>query len=206
MAGTLKFGMDMADAEPVESVERPAESIKSEVATVANVADEIEASDEGKPTQRSLSCVKLVGFGYPYTDIARMLNYATPRDAQRAFIAAVASTYKPEDAQTLRMKQSMRLERLLVSVMPNALDKKNADQLAYNRRANEIIDDLSKLHGVNAPTQLQLTTPDAEKFESVVGQLHAMLHGEAEEEGDFLELTEGPDGVLQEGDQPDVYE
>lgn len=110
---------------------------------------------------RSQSAVALRLSGASYSDIARVLGYASPTHARSAIERVLASTAdSPEDLQNLRVLQTRRLERLLQSVMSKAVDPEAEEHLAYNGRALAIIDRISKLHGVDAPTQVQFTPTD----------------------------------------------
>lgn len=113
-----------------------------------------------RPT-RAASAVALRMSGVSHSDIARMLGYASPTHARNAIERVLASTAdSPEEIATLRVLQTRRYERLLQSVMSKAVDPDATEHLAYNGRALAIIDRISKLHGVDAPTQVQFTPTD----------------------------------------------
>lgn len=110
---------------------------------------------------RSQSAVALRLSGASYSDIARVLDYSTPTHARNAVERVLASTAdSPESLAHLRVLQTRRLERLLQSVMSKAVDPEAEDHLAYNGRALAIIERIGKVHGVDAPTQVQFTPTD----------------------------------------------
>jgi len=164
---------------------------------------EIAASKEGKPPTRALANVEMRVLGFSFQQIADKLLYASPGAAYNAFMAAVAAVHNPEDTTSMRQKQSARLELLFKSVIGKAIDQKSPDQLAYNKRATEIIAEISKLHGVNAPQVVAVVNPDARKFDEVVQRLKEIEAGEVEPEGDIFGMIEGEDGVFRDPEEGD---
>jgi hypothetical protein len=99
--------------------------------------------------------------GASYTEIARVAGYSDGKQARLAVERVLAnSADSPEAIEQLRVIQDKRYSRLLQSVMGKAVDPKDPEHLAYNARALAIIDRMSKLHGVDAPQQIQITPTD----------------------------------------------
>lgn len=123
------------------------------------VNKDLDLSDDRTTRAQSAFALKLSGASY--TDIARVLDYSSPTHARQAVERVLASAAdSPEDIDKMRVLQTRRYERLLQSVMSKAVDPDEAEHLAYNARALAIIDRISKLHGVDAPTQVQFTPTD----------------------------------------------
>lgn len=132
-----------------------------EQAGIDAVNKDLEPANFVDRPSRSQSAVGLRLSGASYTDIARVLEYTSPAQARQAIERVLASTAdSPEDLKNMRVLQTRRYERLLQSVMSKAVDPEDAEHLAYNGRALAIIDRISKLHGVDAPTQVQFTPTD----------------------------------------------
>lgn len=107
------------------------------------------------------AAVALFVFGASYTEIKNKLGYSSAHRAKLAIERALASSADSEDdrdkARTVIRKQ---LRRLLAAHMPQAVDPKNPQQLAYSARTLALIDRLAKLDGADAPTQIQITPSD----------------------------------------------
>ena len=116
-------------------------------------------SDDRVTRQQSAVALRLSGVSY--SDIARVLEYESPSHARQAVERALAATAdQPEELKHARTLQVRRYERLLQSTMSKAVNPEAVDHLAYNARAMAILDRLSKLQGLDAPTQVQFTPTD----------------------------------------------
>ncbi|KAK1548441.1 hypothetical protein Q3G72_006583 [Acer saccharum] len=132
--------------------------------------------------------------GASYEDIADFLDYKDAAVARRVVEEAIARAYPDESRESLFRITAARLEVLLNSIshgtkpeIPaldpddggpifdrhgNTLMKPNPDQLAYVKVAGDLIARQMKLHGLEAPTQIQIT-PDAEKLEQAIAMITA---------------------------------
>lgn len=114
-----------------------------------------------KSATKAASALSLKLFGASYSDIARTLGYSSAYRARAAVERVLASQAdSPEDRDKMRVLLTKRLERLLVSVMPKATDPNDPQHLAYQARALALIDREAKMHGVDAPTQVQFSATD----------------------------------------------
>lgn len=114
-----------------------------------------------KSSTKAEAAVALFLFGASYTEIKNQLGYSSAHRARNAVERALAASADSEDdrdkARTIIRKQ---LRRLLAAHMPQAVDVKHKEQLAYSARTLAIIDRLAKLDGADAPTQIQITPND----------------------------------------------
>jgi hypothetical protein len=206
MSETIEFGDDKpkkaatskkATPKP-ELAAVPPLDLEDQVATPA----EVELAESLSNTKRTMAAVTLRMAGFSYNAIADELDFSTPRMARQTVIAAIANAGSIEDNKTLREIESARLDRLLASVWKKAIDPENDEQLQYNRRAAELIEQHTRLHGLNAPSVLAITNPDAEKFNAVLQELTRATQGDVDPEGDIFELQEGPDGTFGQEEEP----
>lgn len=153
-----------ADMEPLmgeADIARRVEQAGLDAVNEGAVNADLDLTKEIDRPSRSASAVALRLSGASHTDIARVLGYSSPTHARQAIERVLASAAdSPEDLKTLRVLQTRRYERLLQSVMSKAVDPEAEDHLAYNSRAMTLVDRISKLHGVDAPTQVQFTPTD----------------------------------------------
>lgn len=135
--------------------------------------------------------VSLLLSGASFPDIAKMLEYKSAEHARLAVERALAAGVTLEDKDLLRKVQAGRYERLLKSVMPRATDPRDSHHLAYNARANALVDRISKLHGIDAPIQVQVT-PSDEYLIAYANQMKASLGLDTNvvEEADIMEEAE----------------
>jgi hypothetical protein len=114
-----------------------------------------------KSDTKAEAAVALFVFGASYTEIKNKLGYSSAHRAKHAIERALANSADSEDdrdkARTVIRKQ---LRRLLAAHMPQAVDPKNPQQLAYSARTLALIDRLAKLDGADAPTQVVITPND----------------------------------------------
>ena len=76
-----------------------------------------------------------------------------------------------------------------LAVVPDldATKPDDIDHLPYNRQALAIIDRIAKLHGIDAPQTLNVTTPSAEKITEYVGTVVALYHAAHAQEADIID-------------------
>ena len=114
-----------------------------------------------KSTTTAEAAVAMFVWGASYNEIKNKLGYSSARHARIAIERALAaSADSEEDRDKMRVIIDKRLNRLLGSHMSKALDPKEPQQLAYSARVLAIIDRQAKLHGVDAPTQIQISASD----------------------------------------------
>jgi hypothetical protein len=131
-------------------------------------------NDVDKSATKAEAAVTMAMYGASYTDIAKTLHYSSAYRARMAVERALASAANsPEDREKMRVLIDKRLNRLLAAHMPKALDPNDAQQLAHSARALAIIDRQAKLHGVDAPTQVQFS-PNDEYIAEFVESLRPM--------------------------------
>jgi hypothetical protein len=142
--------------------EIPDIDVSKEVA-LADPAAQIAENAVDKSSTKAEAAVALFVFGASYTEIKNKLGYSSAHRAKVAIERALAASADSEDdrdkARTVIRKQ---LRRLLAAHMPQAVDVKNANQLAYSARTLAIIDRLAKLDGADAPTQIQISASDSD--------------------------------------------
>lgn len=150
--------------------------------------------DDNDTTQRAEAALALRLSGASFTQIAKVVGYASAYNARSAVERVLAqSAESPEERDQMRVLIDRRMNRLLQSVMGKATDPKNPDHLAYNARALAIIDRQAKLHGVDAPTKIQFTPTD-EHIQQYVAQMTQLANADtAAEEADILDADEVED-------------
>ena len=125
-------------------------------------------NDVDKSDTKAAAGVSMRIQGASYTDIARVLGYSSAYRARAAVERALASAADSvEEKEQMRFIISKRLDRLLAAHMPQALDPTNPNQLAFSARALAVIDRQARLHGVDAPTQIQISATDEEILQLV---------------------------------------
>jgi hypothetical protein len=99
------------------------------------------------------------------------------------------------DREKLRRLANARLERLLRSVWPKAIDPENPDHLLALTKAREVIADHRKLYGLDAPTEVVVHQPTLHELEQWVARVVTATVPAVEEydilEGEFS-VTEPP--------------
>jgi len=114
-----------------------------------------------KSKTKAEAAVTMAVYGASPSDIAKTLHYSSPYRARMAVERALASAdNSPDDKDKVRKLIDKRLNRLLAAHMGQALDVKDPNQLAHSARVLAIIDRQAKLHGVDAPTQIQVSASD----------------------------------------------
>lgn len=134
-----------------------------------DVNADLEMDDRASRTE---AAVALRIAGATYSQIARTLGYSTPYVARNAVERALANLAdSPEERDKQRVLHGRRLDRLLQSVMGKAVDPRDPEHLAYNARALAILDRHSRLYGLDAPVQHDITySPKAEEIDKYVAK------------------------------------
>lgn len=144
-------------------------------------------------TTRAEAAVGLRIHGASWSEIAKTLSFASPRHARVVVERTLAEDAGDNPGGRVAMRDLMdrRLNRLLRSVMPRATDPSDEQHLPYQRAALGLLDRMIRLHGLDAPTETIIHTPEATKIESFVHDLLAMSRaGEAAEEADIIDVEE----------------
>lgn len=109
--------------------------------------------------------------GASWEDIAAVIGYPTPRAALVAVERALEKEVREESQAALRQLASRRLDRLLRSVMPKAIDPSNPEHLPAVGKAREIINDWVKLHGAAAPAEIAVYSPAQDELQNWVASV-----------------------------------
>lgn len=188
------------------------------------MADEV--SDEDQPvagkkqvalrTVRAAVNMKIAGASY--AEIAEVLEYTSPAAARMAVEQGLADAYEPKDTASLRRITNARLEGLFQMSWRNASEtrparddfgdvipgtvERNPEQLPWIRQAADIVSRISKLHGLDAPTQIQVS-PGALELEDTVSRLVAHAQRSLPREADIFAAEEVIDvAEVEPGDEP----
>lgn len=147
---------------------------------------------------KAQGAVTLVLAGASYHEVAKIQGYSTARQAKRAVEIALASASNSEEAiDEARTLMRMRYKRILAAHMPRALDPKDSQQLAYSARVLAILDRMSKLDGLDAPAQINITQTD-ERIQEFVEMLTPVANAQNKAlEADIFDgeiVEDGDDG------------
>lgn len=139
--------------------------------------------------------------GADWKDIARACGYPTARAAKVAVELACEKRLDTMDKKHLRMLVSGRLDTLLRSTWPKANDPDSPEHLAAVGKAREIVADQRKLFGLDAPTEVMVTSPTQREIDEWVARALSGSLPEVEEfdiiDGEVLE--DGEDDAVQAG-------
>jgi hypothetical protein len=130
--------------------------------------------------------------GATWGEIALALGFPTPRQALVATEKALEKQLDAnEDRDKMRRLANARLERLLRSVWPKAVDPDHPDHLIALAKAREVIADHRKLFGLDAPTEVVVHTPTMTELEQWTARVVSVLNPNVEEfdilEGEVIE-------------------
>lgn len=110
--------------------------------------------------------------GASWEEIARTLGYATPRLALTATERALQRQLVTEESrEQMRAMAGARLNRLLRSVWPKAINDQDPEHLFAVTKAKEIIDRHAKLYGLDAPTEVIVHNPTLTEIEQWVAKV-----------------------------------
>lgn len=166
---------------------------------VANGEDpNADLKEEEKDRTKAEAGVALRLSGASFTSIAKALEYSSPTRARLAVERALASSADDPEGREVQINLiDRRLNRLLQSVMSKAVNPSDPEHLQYNARALAIVDRQAKLHGVDAPTKVQVTPSDAyiQEYLAKISPL-AAAQNQVEEydilsEGEYFEHQQG---------------
>lgn len=117
----------------------------------------------------SALAMKLAGANW--TEIAQTLGYGTPRSALVAVEKALEQALDGTDREYMRGLAGARLERLLRSIWPKAIDPEHAEQMIAVSKAREVIADHRRLFGLDAPTEVIVHQPTRVELEEWVAKV-----------------------------------
>ena len=167
--------------------ETPDIDVDKEIEKADPLADVLENAVDRSETKAE-AAVALFVYGVSYTDIQKRLGYSSAHRARVAVERALAASADSNDDRVMaRHVIRKQLRRLLAAHMPQAVDIKNPNQLAYSARTLAIIDRLAKLDGADAPTQIQFSAADSEIQELVEYLIPATRKDQQAIEADILD-------------------
>ena len=138
-------------------------------------------------SRKANAAVQLRLAGATWEEIAQSLGYPTARQALVATERALEKQLSTEtDREKMRRLANARLERLLRSVWPKAVDPEHPDHLIALTKAREVIGDHRKLFGLDAPTEVVVHQPTMHELEQWVSRV-VSASVPAVEEYDILE-------------------
>lgn len=199
---------------------------KREVAIVSATIDsesEAEIARANKVSVRQMrAAVNMRIAGAPYDEIANTLEYTSANQARLVVERGLAEAYGEKDKKALFDLTNARIEHLIrlaleksgptrnrrdeygdpIQIIDDQYEQEaNPEQLAFMRLTMDLLGRHSKLHGLDAPTQV-VVTPSQEEFNTlvatVVGHQLADEAGEADIfDAEVIEAEEdGADGEL----------
>jgi hypothetical protein len=134
--------------------------------------------------------------GATWNEIAQALGYPTPRQALVATERALAKEINDDDRARLRRLAGARLDRLLRSAWPKAINPDHPDHLIAMSKCREVINDERKLFGLDAPTEVVVHNPSQAELDAWVAQVLTVTGPQVEEfdifEGEVVEDEEEP--------------
>lgn len=137
--------------------------------------------------------------GADWVEIAQRFDFSSPQAARVAVEKFEGDMVDSSSVAAARNKARGRYERLLQSVWYDAThpyvvddsgrqtkDRNEAHEKAL-ANARGLVGDLTRLDGLNAPTQLQVYVPGAEEIMQVVSELRTARLGEIAQEADIFD-------------------
>jgi len=125
-------------------------------------------------SRKANAAVQMRLAGATWGEIALALGYPTPRQAlvatERALVKQLDNA---DDREKMRKIAGARLERLLRSVWPKAIDPDSPDHLIAVSKARDLVDRHARLYGLDAPTEVVVHNPTQVELESWVTRLLA---------------------------------
>lgn len=174
--------------------------------------DELEKA-AAKPPQKARAAVELRLRHASWAEIAETLDYESPLAAQNAVEATLAWLVgAPETYVSMQKQMGMELDLVLRSLAPNAMSstisdpsdpepdvKKrkriaNENHLAYVKEYRQTLEQKARLFGLNAPTRVQIDSPDAAALDELVSSVVAAQRGAVPASGNIFDM-ELADGV-----------
>lgn len=164
--------------------------------------DKVEKADLGRDAlvpagdrhRQAEAAVRLRLAGANYSEIADMLEFASPSHARTAVERHLADTVGEEDREQARYMEGQRLLRVMRSLYSRAtgteegLEEGLYDHLGYAKVYLSYIDRRVKLYGLDAPTELNVAySPRQEELQRAVAETVAEIRGHFPEEADIMD-------------------
>jgi hypothetical protein len=121
--------------------------------------------------RRSEAAVALRIAGATYDDIAATLGYRSSSAAAVQVERALAKTVSPVNREQMRDLAGRRLERMIRSAWPKAVNPDSPEQLPAIRMVKDLIDRHSRLYGLDAPAEIVVHTPTTAEIEQWVASV-----------------------------------
>jgi anti-sigma factor RsiW len=171
------------------------------------VSDDSPAGGSGVARARDRkanAAIQLRIAGASWAEVAEALGYPTPRAALVATEKALEKELRTEENKTnMRSMAGRRLERMLRGVWAKAIDPEHPEHLLAVDKARLIIDRHAKLYGLDAPTEVVVTSPAQEELEKWVSEVIKTKSPQLDEadifDADWYEEENGDDD---EGGEP----
>lgn len=162
------------------------------------INSDLERQQADDAPTRAAAAVALRVAGASYTSIAKTLDYSSAFRARQVVERALAEAAESDDSYAqVRHLESRRLERLLQGVWRRATNETDPRQMEAARVALAIIDRHARLHGLDAPQQMVVYTPEQQEVDRWVKAMAAQVRGQtapAEAEVIEVEWEDVPDG------------
>ena len=97
---------------------------------------------------------------------------------------------------------SLTLDRLLRAVMPKAINANNPEQLPAVRVALTVVERYSRLNGLDAPQQLEVTMPENDQFRMVIEAAAAGMKLDVPDEADIFDEVYAE--VVEDGEEEET--
>lgn len=182
----------MSDAarDPGDDLERIPEdlSVRRIQKRIGTAKEVHEAETMSEVLARGIAALWVRGANYPEIADEFGISIAVARMAVERILAD--SYDDSEDKTKQRHRVSLQLDAFLRSVVDRALDQNDDQQLAYLRAAMMVVDRKARLHGLDAPVNIQLGLPSKDELDQWVAAV-ANFNGTASPvEGDPFEEIE----------------
>lgn len=125
--------------------------------------------------------------GATWDEIAEVLGFPTGRAARVATEKALEKELRSTSKEQMIVMAEKRLERLMRAVWPKAMDKDSPEQMVAVGKARELIADHRKLHGLDRPTEITVSSPAQQEIEAWVATVTRHNAPELEEADVFEE-------------------
>lgn len=123
-------------------------------------------------SERSRAAANLKVDGYSYMEIAEMLNFKSPQEAQRAVVSVLAAIHGNQDYETIRLivtaqaqqqlKRSIAMAGADFLVTESGKKLPNTDRLRWHQAAAVDLMNYAIITGAKAPTKVEITPGEAE--------------------------------------------
>lgn len=136
--------------------------------------------------RKANSALQMRVAGASWDEIAEVIGYPTARAALVATEKALEKELQaPESQQFMRQMAGRRLDRVLRSVYANAINPDHPDHLAYVDRVRQLVNEYSKLMGLNAPQEYIVSSPAQQELERWVARVTQVSMPTVEEDDIF---------------------